>query len=90
MQYVEEALQLLLPYAVDTRSRVGAGRVEVAQGPSATVRADSSDSREGREELAALELDKTETTRDVDLSYHDRILTRDMQLAMELTTSQVI
>ncbi|PMD30724.1 multidrug transporter [Hyaloscypha variabilis F] len=76
LQYIEEGSQFQLPYGFDT---------EVSSEDDTGANA-----AHERGESVGLALDKMEMTRDVDLCYHDRVLTRDIQVAMQRTTSQAI
>jgi DHA1 family multidrug resistance protein-like MFS transporter len=91
LQYIEEGSQFQLPYGFDTEvSSEDDTGANAAHGTSASILGSSRTSKEERGESVGLALDKMETTRDVDLCYHDRVLTRDIQVTMQRTTSQAI
>ena len=89
--YVEENPQFQFPGESFTSSSSEDGTPAEAVGDaSASIIVNSTAPKEERNGSIVADLEKAETTNGTDLNYHDRILSRDMQLALQRSTSQAI
>jgi MFS transporter, DHA1 family, multidrug resistance protein len=89
--YVEENPQFQFPCESFTSSSSEDGTPAEAVGDaSASIIVNSTAPKEERNGSVVADLEKAETTNGTDLNYHDRILSRDMQLALQRSTSQAI
>lgn len=89
--YVEENPRFQFPCESFTSSSSEDGTPAEAVGDaSASIIVNSTAPKEERNGSVVAGLEKAETTNGTDLNYHDRILSRDMQLALQRSTSQSI
>jgi len=88
---VEENTQFQFPCESFTSSSPENGTPAEAVGDaSASIIVNSTAPKEQRNDSVAADLEKAETTHGTNLNYHDRILSRDVQLVLQRSTSQAI
>ena len=90
-RYPEEASDFKCPcgYDVDSSSGEADDAPETAGDLSGSITASSKALKEENDAIVP-NLEKTETARTANLGYHDRILSRDLEAALQRTTSRAI